>query len=187
MYNMLFLVIVNGVILKVYLCGWLLNILFKSSPSKSILPVPPSIQCKFNRRKKLKRKFYTLFVFCLFVCFLFFRVCRGACNLSWGVFSGAPWLRKFGNLSIRENLLRRQRTTERWPYRLCGRGRGVRSQPVWGGVWNGWGEMFAFQAPRSFITWPPGRLKKKNKSFSPLNFNVHINLDNRKRARARNE
>ena len=29
MYNMLFLVIVNGVIVKVYLCGWLLNILFK--------------------------------------------------------------------------------------------------------------------------------------------------------------
>ena len=29
--------------------------------------------------------------------------------------------------------------------------------------------------------------EKKNKSFFPLNFNVHINLDNTKRARARNE
>ena len=123
MYNMLFLVIVNGVIVKVYLCGWLLNILFKSSPSKSILPAPPSIPCKLNRRKKLQRKFHTLFfLFCLFVCFLFFRVCTHACNLWWGVFSEAPWLRKFGNLSIRENLLWRQHTTERWPYRLWGRG-----------------------------------------------------------------
>ena len=64
--------------------------------------------------------------FSCFVC-LFFRVCTHACNLWWGVFSEAPWLRKFGNLSIRENLLWRQRTTERWPYRLWGRGEsGVR-------------------------------------------------------------
>ena len=48
MYNMLFLVIVNGVILKVYSCGWLLNILFKSSPSKPTIRLAQTI---------LKRKF----------------------------------------------------------------------------------------------------------------------------------
>ena len=102
--------------------------------------------------EKICKGNFTPYFFVLFVCFLFFRVCTHACNFWWGVFSGAPWLRKFGNLSIRENLLWRQRTTERWPYRLWGRGRGrgVRSQPVWGAVWNGWGEKFAFQAPRSF-------------------------------------
>ena len=65
---------------------------------------------------------FTPYFFVLFVCFLFFRVCTHACNLWWGVFSGAPWLRKFGNLSTPENYLWRQRTTERWPYRLRGGG-----------------------------------------------------------------
>ena len=53
------------------LLEWLITqyMIFKSSPSKSILPVPPLVSCKFNRRKKFQRKFYTLF-FC-FVCLFF--------------------------------------------------------------------------------------------------------------------
>ena len=127
--------------------------------------------------------------FSCFVC-LFFRVCTHACNLWWGVFSEAPWLRKFGNLSIRENLLWRQRTTERWPYRLWGRGVSQKSARLGRSMkWLRWNVCISSTPLVSAVNRMANRTfkEKKNKSFFPLNFNAHINLDNTKRARARNE
>ena len=189
MYNMLFLVIVNGVIVKVYLCGWLLNILFKSSPSKSILPAPPSIPCKLNRRKKLQRKFHTLFfLFCLFV-FCFFEYAHMHV-ISGGVFLAKP--HGWENLVIYPS--------EKICYDVSVRPNADRTDSGGGGSqesarlgrsmkWLRWNVCISSTPLVSAVNHMATRTfkEKKNKSFFPLNFNVHINLDNTKRARARNE
>ena len=96
-------------------------------------------------------------------------------------------------------MLWRQRSVERWPYRLWGRGKGVRSQHVGGGVCYSWVEILHFKHPARFgskshdhqdfqgkktTTTTTTRRRKKIGLFFPLNLNVYINLD--KLARARN-
>ena len=85
--------------------------------------------------------------------------------------------------------MRRQRTSSR-PYRRWGKGKGVRRQPVGGGVCYSWGEILHFKQLTRVGGKSDGRpdfkkerkKNKKSESFFPLNFNVYIDLDKMERA-----